>query len=238
MLRRPAVSAAGRASLSKLKNHRQQVTIPGFYDQVKKYSRQELKQIKTDAQQFKTTAQAFNYVSEPGYSPSLMPKIRPSLDINGIIAGFTGEGAKTVIPAEAHAKVSMRLVPDQDPEQIADKFINYLTKLVPQGVELKVELHSSSAPVLVSKAGSLISAAKKSLKQTFGLHPELSYEGGTIGAVEIFKRILKINGVIMGYSLPGDNAHAPNERFYLPNFYKGIENNTRFYKLTSSQSTW
>ena len=160
---------------------------------------------------------------EAGYSTLERVWVRPSLDINGIWSGFTGEGAKTVIPAEAHAKISMRLVPDQTAKEIARKVTAQLKKLAPPSVKVKVsDLHGGSAWVAPTDHPAM-EAASRALKRAFGRKPVFVREGGSIPVVADFAHLLKVPCVLMGFGLNDDNLHAPNEKFDLDCFYKGME---------------
>jgi acetylornithine deacetylase/succinyl-diaminopimelate desuccinylase-like protein len=219
--------------LCQLKDRQNRITIPGFYDQVQHLPIRELKNLYTNKDKFRTSSQAYHYRHEPHIPIHLMPKIRPSMDINGIISGFTGNGSKTIIPHQASAKISFRLVPNQNPQIITKAFEKHLYSLTPKNIRLSITRHGQAAPVSIPTNSPYIKAAIQTLKTTFTKTPKFTREGGTIPVVEILQRLLKINSVLMGYGLPDDNLHAPNERFYLPNFYKGIENNIKFYQQLS-----
>lgn len=219
--------------LVQLTDKQNKVTIPGFYDDVVNPGKKELKVLYSDKKTFYKSAQSYLYKQENEFPSHLMPGIRPSLDINGLWSGFTNTGIKGVIPAKAHAKVNIRIVKNQNPEKISQAFTRYLKHLTPQKLKLSITEVNKCSPVLVSYKSPAVKAAVNALEQTFGAKPHFAREGGSIPAVEIMQRILKNDPVLMGYSLPDDNLHAPNERFYLLNFHKGIENNIRFYHLVS-----
>lgn len=219
--------------LNQLKNSQQKILIPHFYDQIKPLTHTEKKHTHTDINEFKKNANAYHYISEPGYLPHTMPKFRPSLDINGIQSGFTGIGPKTIIPSQATAKISCRLVPNQNPAQISHNLIKYLKNLTPPSVKIQITQLSQCNPVNISPQNQYIKKSFQTLQTTFGEKPKFSREGGSIPVVEILQRISNIDTVLMGYGLPDDNLHAPNEKFYLPHFQKGIEANIRYYQAIS-----
>ena len=159
---------------------------------------------------------------EKGWSTLERLWLRPSLDVNGIWGGFQGEGAKTVIPAEAHAKISMRLVPGQTPKEIYRKVTAHLKKITPKSVKLSVRaLHGGEAWVTPTDHPAL-QAGGRALKRAFGKSSVFIREGGSIPVVAQFQDILGMETVMMGFGLPDDHIHSPNERFYLPNYYNGI----------------
>jgi acetylornithine deacetylase/succinyl-diaminopimelate desuccinylase-like protein len=158
---------------------------------------------------------------------------RPTLDVNGIWGGFAGEGAKTIIPARAGAKVSMRLVPDQDPAEISALFKTFIEAIQPPGCEVTVaELHGA-APVLVSRDQQAVGAAERAIRTGFGKSPVYIREGGSIPIVNHFKEILGVGDILLlGWGSPDDGAHSPNERFNLDDFHKGIRSAAAlFYEL-------
>jgi acetylornithine deacetylase/succinyl-diaminopimelate desuccinylase-like protein len=166
---------------------------------------------------------------EAGYSPLERIWARPTLDVHGIPGGFTGKGGKTVIPAEASAKISMRLVPNQDPERIFELFKQRVLELGSPGIELDVQLHSAGRPVVVPGDSRWVSAAREALQETFNREAVLGRSGGSIPIVALFAEALSLNTVLMGWGLPDDNLHAPNEKLTLENFYGGIDATIRFW---------
>ena len=156
--------------------------------------------------------------------------VRPTLDCNGIWGGFTGEGAKTVLPSKAYAKISMRLVPSQEPDKIEKLFIDYIKKITPETVKVKVKgLHHGKA-VITPIDSQWVKAAFEALKQAYGKEPVFIREGGSIPIVVNFQDILKAPVVLLGFGLPGENAHSPDENFDLENFHKGIITSSIFYE--------
>jgi acetylornithine deacetylase/succinyl-diaminopimelate desuccinylase-like protein len=212
--------------LAKLKDSKGRVAIPGFYDRVRKLTaaeRRAFRKLPHSDRALKRSIGAPDLFGEAGFSALERMWARPSLDINGIWAGFTGHGAKTVIPAEARAKVSMRLVPDQSSSEIARKATAYLKKIAPKAVKVTVEaLHGGPAWVAPTDHPAL-AAASRAMRRAFGKAPVFIREGGSIPIVASFERTLRVPAVLMGFGLHDDNLHAPNEKFDLDQFYRGIE---------------
>ena len=168
---------------------------------------------------------------EPGYSVLYRTWARPTLEVHGMPGGFTAPGAKTVIPARASAKVSMRLVPDQDEEDILKKYTDFVKKLTPKGIKINIKVHSKGPACVVSTDNRYIKAATDALHEIFGKDTVYIRSGGSIPIVSDFENELKIPSVMMGMGLPDDNLHAPNEKFHIPNFYRGIESIIRFFQI-------
>jgi acetylornithine deacetylase/succinyl-diaminopimelate desuccinylase-like protein len=147
---------------------------------------------------------------------------RPTFEVNGLLSGFTGEGAKTVIPAVAMAKISMRLVPNQDPKKIGDLFESYVKKIVPKTVELKVTRMHGGKPWVTDFNSPYVQAAARAIEQAFGQRPVFTREGGSIPMISTFQEVLGLPTVLFGVGLPDENAHAPNEKLDLGNFHNGI----------------
>jgi acetylornithine deacetylase/succinyl-diaminopimelate desuccinylase-like protein len=211
------------------------IRIPGFYKSVKRPSARELAAWKRLP--FKETAflkkevGASALVGEKGYSVLERLWARPTLEVHGIRGGFTGEGAKTVIPAVATAKISMRLVPDMNPKEVIRQYTAYVKKITPKGIKTIVRVISSAPSSVVSTESRWIAAAAEALEQVFKKKTVYMRSGGSIPIVGVFQRNLKIPSVMMGFGLPDDNLHAPNEKFHLPNFYRGIEAVGRYFQL-------
>jgi len=212
--------------LAKLKDARGRVTIPGFYANVRRLTvaeRRAFNSLPHSDSKYKKSIGAPDLFGENGYTTLERVWVRPSLDINGIWSGFTGDGAKTVIPAEAHAKVSMRLVPDQTPKEIYRKAAAYIKKLAPKSVKVTVkDLHGGDGWVAPTDHPAL-KAAGKAMQRSFGRKPVFVREGGSIPIVPAFEKLLKVPVVLLGIGLPDDNLHAPNEKMDLDQFYRGIE---------------
>lgn len=217
--------------LAALKDDKGRIAIPGFYEKVRRLLPAERKayaKLPHSDDRFKRSIGAPALFGEQGYSTLERIWARPSLDINGIWSGFTGEGAKTVIPAVAQAKISMRLVPDQTPKEIEKKVRAYLKQIAPPSVKIEVrDLHGGNA-WLAPFDHPAIEAAGRALKRAFGKQPVLVREGGSIPVVADFQRRLKVPAVLMGLGLNDDNLHAPNEKMELDNFYRGIEASAYF----------
>jgi len=168
---------------------------------------------------------------EPGYSVLYRTWARPTLEVHGMPGGFTGSGAKTVIPARASAKVSMRLVPDQDADDILAKYSRFVNSLAPKGVQVKIKVHSKGPASIVSTDNDFVRAANQALHEVFKKETVYIRSGGSIPIVAQFQNYLRIPSVMMGLGLPDDNLHAPNEKFHIPNFYRGIESLIRFFTI-------
>jgi len=210
-----------------LKGPNGKIRIPGFYKRVTKPSAKELaawKRLPFNEKNFmKKEMEATALVGEKG--PSVLQRLwaRPTLEVHGIRGGFTGEGAKTVIPAVATAKISMRLVPEMDPKEVIKQYTAYVKKITPKGIATKVRVLSQAPASVVSTENRFIEAAAEAMEQVFKKKTVYMRSGGSIPIAGLFHEILGVPVVMMGFGLPDDNLHAPNEKFYLPNFYRGIE---------------
>ncbi|MCU1223349.1 MAG: peptidase [Edaphobacter sp.] len=213
--------------IAKLKDADGRILIPGFYDKVVSPSADELKAwqaLPFDEEHYRETeVGSVSLTGEAGYSVLERTWARPTLDVHGMPGGFTGAGAKTVIPAKALAKVSMRLVPDMTPAESFAKYKAYVESIVPAGVEIEVRMIHSGDPIVVSTDNAYVKAATEAMHTVFGKETVFVRGGGSIPIVGDFVRELKIPTVMMGFGLPDDNLHAPNEKFHLANFYRGIE---------------
>jgi acetylornithine deacetylase/succinyl-diaminopimelate desuccinylase-like protein len=217
-----------------LKDEQGHITIPGFYDAVQMPSegiRNAWKQLPFEEAQLRHELGVAELSGEPKFTPIERMWARPTLDVHGIGGGFTGEGAKTVIPAEATAKISMRIVPDQRMETVFDLFRKRVEELSPAGVQVEVRLIHGDDPVVVPEDSVYLQAAKEALQQTFGQPAVLTRSGGSIPIVGILKEALGLNSVLMGWGLSDDNLHAPNEKFTIDNFYAGIDATVRFWEI-------
>jgi acetylornithine deacetylase/succinyl-diaminopimelate desuccinylase-like protein len=219
--------------IEKCTNKDNSIAIPGFYDSVKAISDEERKLLNRrpfDKEAYKAAIGVDKLFGEMGYTTIERTGIRPSFDICGIWGGYTGEGAKTVLPAKAFAKLSCRLVPDQDHHQIAELLEWYLQSIAPKSVKVKVEsLHGGQAYVCPIDHPAY-KAAEKALTDTMGVRPIPIRSGGSIPIVAAFEDILGIKTILMGFGLETDAIHSPNENFPLENFYKGIETIPLFYQ--------
>ncbi len=218
--------------ISKLKDSHGRIAIPGFYDDVIDLSveeRAEYAKLPFDAEAFKSGLDVPSLFGEEGYTTLEHISGRPTLDVNGLHSGFTGVGAKTVLPAKASAKVSMRLVANQDTEDIAAKFTDFVHSIAPPSIKVDVvNLHGAN-PVLVERTGKGMHAASKALKDAYGKEPYFTREGGSIPVCIIFDTILKAPTVLMGFGLQDENAHSPDEHFDLDNFTIGMKAASLFY---------
>lgn len=217
--------------LASLKDDQGRVTIPHFYEDVRELTereRQEFAALPFDEPTYRRDLGVRELSGEEGYSPLERVWARPTFEINGLLSGFTGEGAKTVLPSKAMAKVSMRLVPDQKPEKIEELFENHIRAIAPRSVDVKVtRMHGGKAWVASLDHPALVAAAN-ALEKGFGRRPVFQREGGSIPVVATFAERLNIPSVLMGIGLPDENAHAPNEKLDLGNFYAGIKSSAYF----------
>lgn len=218
--------------IAKLKNENGRILIPGFYDDVESPSADELAAWKTlpfDEEHYrKTEVSSRALVGEPGYSVLERTWARPTLDVHGIPGGFIGAGAKTVIPAKATAKISMRLVPNMTPAKAFAQYKAYVESIAPAGVEVEVRLIHSGDACVISTDNAYIKAATRALHAVWGKETVFMRSGGSIPIVGDFDRHLGLPSVMMGFGLPDDNLHAPNEKFNLENFRLGIQSLIRF----------
>lgn len=225
--------------IAKLKDENGRVLIPGFYDKVRELSpaeRETLAQYQFDEAGWLAETGAPQTWGEPEYTLVERLGARPTLDVHGIIGGYTGPGGKTVLPAAAHCKLSMRLVPDQDPQQIEAAFREYLQAIAPPTVTVTIHSVSGAPATITDLSIPAMKAAVAAYTETYGKEPIFMREGGSIPVVGQFQKQLDLETVLMGFGLPDDKIHAPNERFYLPNFYQGIETSIRFLDALGRQS--
>lgn len=219
--------------ISRLTDENNHITVPGFYDKVLVVSDEEralMNQAPFNEEEYKKSLDIDALHGEKGYTTLERTGIRPSLDCCGIWGGYTGEGAKTVIPSEAHAKISFRLVPDQDFEEITKQFAAYFKSLAPSSVRVEVTpLHGGYAYVCPIDMPAY-QAAEAAYKQTYGKRPIPTRSGGSIPIVAGFERILGTKSILMGFGLGSDAIHSPNENYPLEQFFKGIETIPFFYK--------
>jgi len=221
--------------IAKLKDQNGKVLIPGFYDTVKAPTEDELKAwqaLPFDEEHYRKTEVGSTVLTgEPGYSVLYRTWARPTLEVHGMPGGFTGTGAKTVIPARASVKVSMRLVPDQDADDILAKYTRFVNSIVPKGVQVKVKVHSKGPASVVSTDNDFVRAANQAMREVFKKETVYIRSGGSVPIVAQFQNYLKLPSVMMGLGLPDDNLHAPNEKFHIPNFYRGIESLIRLFTI-------
>ncbi len=218
------------ASLHDENNH---ITIPGFYDTVEELSkteRAEMAKAPFNLTEYKKSLDIESVHGEEGYSTNERNSIRPTLDVNGIWGGYTGEGAKTVIPSKAHAKISMRLVPDQDWQEITRLFQSHFESIAPSGVTVKVTPHHGGQAYVTPIDTIAYQAASRAYETTFGKKPVPQRSGGSIPIVSLFEKELDSKTILMGFGLDSDAIHSPNEHFGVWNYLKGIETIPYFYQ--------
>jgi len=224
--------------IAKLKDENGHILIPGFYDRVATPSPEELKSWKNlpfnENDYLRNEVGSTELTGEPGYSVAERTWARPTLDVHGMPGGFTGAGAKTVIPAKASAKISVRLVPNQHPDEIFGLFSEYVKSITPRGIQISIRQLSGADPMIIRTDNHYVQASKQAMKEVFGKETVFIRSGGSIPIVADFEKHLRIPSVMMGFGLPDDNLHAPNEKFHIPNFYRGIESIIRFFQLLGS----
>jgi acetylornithine deacetylase/succinyl-diaminopimelate desuccinylase-like protein len=225
--------------IASLKDEHRAITVAGFYDDVVVLSAEE---------RAKMAERPFDYAEylehldiattrgEDGYSVTEQVSIRPTLDVNGIWGGYIGEGAKTVLPSKAYAKISMRLVPNQDPDKITALFTQHFQSIAPASVKVEVRPHHGGRPAVTPIDSVGFIAASKAMRDTFGKDPIPTREGGSIPIVAMFKDVLGANTVLMGFGLDSDAIHSPNEHYGLFNYYKGIETIPLFHRYFAEMS--
>lgn len=208
------------------------VMLPGFYDKVRTLSgeeRTELARLPHSDEEWKGTAGVTHLHGEKEFTTLERLGARPTLEVNGLLSGFTGEGSKTVLPAKAMAKISMRLVPHQDDTEVEHQLKEYLRQHAPEGVRWEVKSLVTGPAVLVRRDTPGARAAAKALEETFGTKPVWKLEGGSVPVVSIVQQILGVDSILLGFGLPDDNIHSPNEKLHLPTYYRGIEAFIRFF---------
>lgn len=209
------------------------ITIPGFYDDVIEISdedRRKLNEAPFDLEEYKSDLGIGDVFGEKGYTTLERTGIRPTLDVNGIWGGYTGEGAKTVLPSKASAKISMRLVPGQNSKKISQLFTEHFSNIAPKTVKVKVTPHHGGEPAMLSTSSIGYQAASKAMEEAWGKEPIPTKEGGSIPIVALFQDVLGLDSILLGVGLDSDNIHSPNENFGIYNFYKGIETLIGFHK--------
>jgi len=219
--------------LAQMKDRGGRIRIPGFYDDVVALTdeeRNEWKHLPFSETKYRKELGAPKLFGESGYTTLERVWARPTFEVNGILGGFTGEGAKTVIPAVAMAKVSMRLVPNQDPDKIAQLFEAYVKKIAPKTVEVKATRMHGGKPWMTAFDNRYVQAAGRAIEQGFGQKPVFNREGGSIPVVSTFQEVLGLPSVLFGVGLPDENSHAPNEKLDLTNFHNGIISSAILYQ--------
>lgn len=224
--------------ISSLIDENGRITIDGFYDDVVELSasdRAMLARAPYDEKEYKAALGVDALTGEKGYSTLERVGIRPCLDVNGIWGGYTGEGSKTVIPSEAHAKISMRLVPNQDSVKIAELFAKYVKSIAPAGVKVEVEQKHGGEGFLIPISSDAYKAAARAVKEVYGIEPVPSRGGGSIAILAQMQRALGADPLLMGFGLERDAIHSPNESYLLDQFFKGMESIALFYKYWQEQ---
>ncbi len=212
--------------IASLKDENDHITVEGFYDRVDEVSaedRAEMAKAPFNKDKYMAAVGVKATRSEKGYSPREGASIRPTLDVNGIWGGYIGEGAKTVLPSKANAKISMRLVPDQDPIEITELFRKHFEKIAPDTVSVKVEAHHGGDPIVIPTDFPGYVAASLAMEDTFGKKPIPERGGGSIPIVALFEEELGLKSILMGFGLDSDDIHSPNEHYGVFNYLKGIE---------------
>jgi acetylornithine deacetylase/succinyl-diaminopimelate desuccinylase-like protein len=219
--------------IASLHDENGRITIPGFYDKVAELSaaeREALNKAPFDLPEYKRELGIDEIKGEKGYTTLERTGVRPTLDVNGIWGGYTGEGAKTVLPSKAHAKISMRLVPNQSSAEITALFTKHFNAIAPKYVTVKVMPHHGGEPAVTPTNSQAFKAASKAFEEVWGKSPIPTRDGGSIPIVALFKRELGLDTVLMGFGLDSDAIHSPNEHYGVKNFLLGIETIVAFYK--------
>ena len=219
--------------ISKMKDENNHITIPGFYDNVMELSteeREEMARAPFSLDKYKKELDLSDIHGEEGYTTMERTGIRPTLDVNGIWGGYTGEGAKTVIPSKACAKISMRLVPKQSDEEITELFSNYFSSIAPNSVKVKVTPHHGGEPYVSPTDIPAYLAASKAMETTYGKKPIPVKSGGSIPIVALFEKELGVKSILLGFGLDSDAIHSPNEHYGIFNYLKGIETIPYFFE--------
>ncbi|WP_288369593.1 dipeptidase [uncultured Algoriphagus sp.] len=219
--------------IASLKDENEHITIPGFYDKVQELTaeqRSRLNEAPFDLEEYKAKLEVDEVHGEKGYTTIERVGIRPTLDVNGIWGGYIGEGAKTVLPSKAYAKISMRLVPDQNWKEIAKLFEDYFRSLAPKSVKVKVRSHHGGSPAVVSDTSVGYKAAEAAMEETFGKRPIPTREGGSIPIVALFQKELGSDPILFGFGLDTDALHSPNEHYGVQNYFIGIETIAAFFR--------
>ena len=219
--------------ISSLKDENNKITIPGFYNDILDVSdseRKEMSKVPFDLELFKKSLSIGSVSGEKGFTTPERKSIRPTLDVNGIWGGYSGEGAKTVIPSEANAKISMRLVPNQNWKKISKLFIKHFKSIAPKSVNVDIKTHHGGQAYVTPTNSIAYKAAHLAYKKSFGKHPHSVRDGGSIPIVPMFEEVLGCKTILMGFGLDSDSIHSPNEHFGVFNFFKGIETIPYFHK--------
>ena len=220
--------------IAKMKDKDGVIQVDGFYDDVEPLTpemREAYKVLPFDKEEYKKSLNLKGLHGEKGYDTHERSSARPTLDVNGLWSGYQGEGAKTVLPAKAGAKVSMRLVPNQDPNKISELFKKYVQSIAPDTVEVDVVAHHGGYPVVIDLDFYGLKAAAKAFEDIYQKEVLFTREGGSIPIVSDFKKVLGVNSILMGFGLTKDALHSPNESFSLKDFHRGIKTSARFFEV-------
>lgn len=223
--------------IASLHDENNRITIPGFYDAVDELSNEErtaMAEAPFDINQYQNDLEIKSIHGESTYSTNERTSIRPTLDVNGMWGGYIGEGAKTVLPSKAYAKISMRLVPNQQSDKITELFQQHFESIAPESVTVKVTPHHGGEPVVTPVDSNAYKAASQAIVKAFGKEPIPQRSGGSIPIVALFESVLGLKTVLMGFGLDSDAIHSPNEKYGLENYYKGIETIPYFFKYFSA----
>ena len=219
--------------IASMKDENEHITIPGFYEKVQELTAEQRKRLNEapfDLNEYQDKLDIEAVHGEKGYTTIERVGIRPTLDVNGIWGGYIGEGAKTVLPSKASAKISMRLVPDQDWHEIAEIFEAHFKSIAPKSVKVKVKAHHGGAPAVVSDSSIGYQAAEAAMEETFGKRPIPTREGGSIPIVALFQKELGSDPILFGFGLDTDALHSPNEHYGVNNYFIGIETIAAFFR--------
>ncbi|MFH5832528.1 dipeptidase [Halalkalibaculum sp. DA384] len=228
----PAIALSNM--IAQLIDEEGRIAIPGFYDNVKPLTdkeREAYKKLPFDEKEYKEELGLKALDGEKGYSTLERASARPTLDVNGLWSGYQGEGAKTVLPSKAAAKISMRLVPDQDPKKIARLFNDHIKSIAPETVTVEVTEHHGGHPSITDLSFYGLKAAAKAFEEVYAKEPLFTREGGSIPIVADFQRVLGAQSILMGFGLNSDAIHSPNEKFALKDFYRGIQTSAKFFEV-------
>ncbi|PCH75628.1 MAG: peptidase dimerization domain protein, partial [Flavobacteriaceae bacterium] len=225
--------------IGSLQDEDNRITIDGFYDNVEELSleeRADMAKAPFNLEDYKKSIDLSDIHGEKGYTTNERNSIRPTLDVNGIWGGYTGEGAKTVIASKAYAKISMRLVPNQTPDEITEKFTKHFLKIAPKSVKVKITPHHGGHGYVTPTDNVGYKAAHKAYAKTFGVTPIPQRSGGSIPIVALFEQELKSKTILMGFGLDSDAIHSPNEHYGVFNYLKGIETIPYFFEYFTAMS--
>lgn len=219
--------------IASLQDENKRITVPGFYDKVVELTaaqREKMNLAPFNLDDFKKDLAIDDVEGEASYNTLERQGIRPTLDVNGIWGGYIGEGAKTVLPSKAYAKISMRLVPDQNHKEITELFKKHFESIAPKSVKVVVKPHHGGMPAVTPTDSDAYRAAERAFEKVWGKKPIPTHEGGSIPIVSLFKDVLGLDSILMGFGLNSDAIHSPNESFGIENFYKGIETAALFHQ--------